>query len=76
MASAATWAVLKKALILDFGIQGAGFLIAAALKTEKFYDLAGAGTGLLLLYKSMQWGRATFLRQKIQTGCAAVCAAR
>lgn len=76
MASAATWSLLKKALMVDFGIQGAGFLVAAALKTEKFYDLAGSGTVLLMIYKSMQWGRASFARQKIQSSCAALWAAR
>ncbi len=33
--------VLMKSAALDFGIQWVGFAVAAALKTEKFYDLAG-----------------------------------
>ena len=32
---------LAKSAALDFGIQWGCFLVAAALKTEKFYDLAG-----------------------------------
>ena len=33
--------VLVKSAALDFGIQWVCFVLAAALKTEKFYDLAG-----------------------------------
>ena len=32
---------LVKAVALDFGIQWACWAVAASLKTEKFYDLAG-----------------------------------
>lgn len=33
--------VLAKCAITDLGIQWAGWALAAAFKTEKFYDLAG-----------------------------------
>ena len=33
--------ILVKSAAVDFGIQWACFIVAAALKTEKFYDLAG-----------------------------------
>jgi hypothetical protein len=32
---------LGKAAAVDFGIQFVGWAVAAALKTEKFYDLTG-----------------------------------
>ena len=32
---------LAKSALLDFGIQWGCFIVAAALKTEKFYDLVG-----------------------------------
>lgn len=76
MASSTVLGLLKKAALLDFGIQGLGFLAATALRTEKFYDLAGSGTVLLLAYKTLQWGDAKFTRQFVSTGCASVWAAR
>ena len=30
-----------KAAVIDFGVQWALWVVASALKTEKFYDLAG-----------------------------------
>ena len=33
--------VLVKSAFLDFGIQWLCYVVAAALKTEKFYDIAG-----------------------------------
>ena len=33
--------VLVKSAVIDFSIQWLSFIVAAALKTEKFYDLAG-----------------------------------
>lgn len=76
MATSTVLGLLKKAALLDFGIQGLGFLVATALKTEKFYDLAGSGTVLLVAYKSLQWGNAKYPRQFISSGCASVWAAR
>lgn len=35
---------IVKCAATDLGIQWAGWAIAAALKTEKFYDLAGNNT--------------------------------
>lgn len=34
-------AILLKSLVADFTIQWSLFVVAAILKTEKFYDLAG-----------------------------------
>lgn len=68
--------VLVKSVVTDFGVQWVLFLIAAALKTEKFYDLAGSGTFFLLAYKSLQWGQSYFMRQKVQTGMVMIWAIR
>lgn len=39
---------LGKAVAVDFGIQWACWAVAAALKTEKFYDLAGKSPEIAL----------------------------
>ncbi|XP_071333292.1 uncharacterized protein [Trachinotus anak] len=59
---------LVKCAVTDLGIQWAGWAVAAALKTEKFYDLAGSGTFILLAHLSRIWGGASHVRQKVQTG--------
>ncbi|TNM86773.1 uncharacterized protein si:ch211-210c8.6 [Takifugu flavidus] len=59
---------LLKCAATDVGIQWAGWALAAALKTEKFYDLAGSGTFILLAHLSRMWGGANHIRQKVQTG--------
>lgn len=40
---------IGKAAVIDFGIQWSLWAIASALKTEKFYDLAGNTSILCLL---------------------------
>ncbi|XP_069509767.1 uncharacterized protein [Ambystoma mexicanum] len=57
---------------LDFGLQWGLWGLAALLKTEKFYDLAGSGTFVLLANLSLRWGHTQYLRQKIQTGLVTV----
>lgn len=59
---------LAKCAATDLGIQWAGWALAATLKTEKFYDLAGSGTFILLAHLSRIWGGASHIRQKVQTG--------
>ncbi|KAM9505411.1 uncharacterized protein ACWYII_047825 [Salvelinus alpinus] len=59
---------IVKCAATDLGIQWAGWAIAAALKTEKFYDLAGSGTFILLAHLSRYWGGTRHLRQNVQTG--------
>ncbi|KAM9752935.1 uncharacterized protein ACNS7B_009235 [Menidia menidia] len=59
---------LVKCAATDLGIQWAGWALAAAFKTEKFYDLAGSGTFILLAHLSRIWGGARHTRQKVQTG--------
>ncbi|KAL8600571.1 hypothetical protein ACOMHN_062443 [Nucella lapillus] len=67
---------LAKAAALDFGIQWGCWVIAAALKTEKFYDLTGSSTFLALALQSLRWGGTYHTRQKIQTGLVVIWAAR
>ncbi|ELT87489.1 hypothetical protein CAPTEDRAFT_113160 [Capitella teleta] len=68
--------ILVKSAVLDVGIQWALFVVAAALKTEKFYDLAGSSTFLLLAIQSLRWGNGFFLRQRVQTGMVVTWATR
>ncbi|KAG0047458.1 hypothetical protein BGZ83_007472 [Gryganskiella cystojenkinii] len=45
--------VLLPTLAVDFGIQLAGFGVAALLQTEKFYDLAGSTSFIACTYMSL-----------------------
>ena len=45
--------VLSKAAATDLALQWALFLVAAYFKTEKFYDLAGSATFILLSTQSL-----------------------
>ena len=54
---------LAKAAFIDMGLQWALFLIAAYIKTEKFYDLAGSSTFILLAVQSLLSNRKLFPRQ-------------
>ncbi|XP_063421636.1 uncharacterized protein LOC134706542 [Mytilus trossulus] len=67
---------LVKAAAVDFGIQWACWAVAATLKTEKFYDLAGSSTFFLLALQSLRWNRTYFTRQKVQTGMVMAWAVR
>lgn len=57
--------VLVKAAVTDMALQWGLFLIAAYFKTEKFYDLAGSGTFILLAIQSLLSTRKIFPRQVI-----------
>eukprot|EP01103_Thecamoeba_quadrilineata_P000564 TRINITY_DN10490_c0_g1_i1.p1 TRINITY_DN10490_c0_g1~~TRINITY_DN10490_c0_g1_i1.p1 ORF type:complete len:240 (-),score=33.48 TRINITY_DN10490_c0_g1_i1:30-749(-) len=59
---------LTKAGVIDLSVQWGAFAVAAILQTEKFYDLAGGTTFVLLSLLSLNWGNHFFLRQKIVTG--------
>ncbi|XP_062871820.1 uncharacterized protein si:ch211-210c8.6 [Trichomycterus rosablanca] len=61
-------ATLAKCAAVDVGVQWVGWAIASALKTEKFFDLAGTGTFILLAHLSSLWNGTRHLRQKVQTG--------
>ena len=45
---------LSKLLAMDMGVQMACFCAAAVMETEKFYDLSGSMTYLLLMYHSVR----------------------
>ncbi|GAB1610245.1 uncharacterized protein LOC115225879 [Argonauta hians] len=65
-----------KLAALDFGIQWIGWLVSSFLKTEKFFDLTGSATFIILATSSLTWKRPVFLRQKIHSGFVCVWAAR
>ena len=55
--------ILAKAATTDMLLQWSLFLIAVYFKTEKFYDLAGSATFLLLVTQSITSTRKFFPRQ-------------
>lgn len=57
---------------IDLAVQWSMWGLSALLKTEKFYDLTGSGTFVLLANLSLRWGDTRYLRQKIQTGLVTV----
>ncbi|XP_073525979.1 uncharacterized protein [Phyllobates terribilis] len=63
-------------LLLALGIQWILWAAAALLHTEKFYDLAGSGTFILLSHLSLRWRGTKFFRQQVQTGLVTVWAVR
>lgn len=67
---------LVKAAVTDFAIQWSCFVIAALLKTEKFYDLAGSATFILLALQSLTRNGRFFPQQVIQSGLVSTWAAR
>ena len=55
--------VLVKAAVTDMALQWGLFLIAAYFRTEKFYDLAGSSTFILLAIQSLLSTGKLFPRQ-------------
>ena len=68
--------VLTRSLAIDFSIQWLLFLIAAYLRTEKFYDLAGTSTFTILALQSLLTASRFFPRQVIQTCLVSTWAVR
>ncbi|RXM91578.1 hypothetical protein EOD39_21036 [Acipenser ruthenus] len=60
--------LLLKCAVTDLAIQWVGWGVASAFKTEKFYDLAGSGTFVLLTLLSRRWGGTGYRRQNVQSG--------
>jgi len=60
---------LFSAAALDFGIQWGLWLVASFFQTEKFYDLAGSSTFILLTWQTLRWGGKFHLRQLVQSSC-------
>ena len=70
---------LAKAAAVDFGVQWCCWVLAAALKTEKFYDLTGSGKTSLCVNRvefapSVQYFFAVFACLPVcQCVCVCVC---
>ena len=67
---------LGKAAVIDLGIQLAGWAVASRLETEKFYDITGSCTFLILVIKSMLDNGTFFPRQLFQSSMVSVWAVR
>ena len=67
---------IGKATLIDFSIQWVAFLVAAYLRTEKFYDAVGSLTYIILTAYSLIRGGKFFPRQLIQSGLVITWAAR
>ena len=67
---------LSKAAAVDFLIQWSMFLLAAYMKTEKFFDATGSVTFVVLLLQSLLHARKFFPRQVIQSGMVCTWASR
>ncbi|GFY60253.1 hypothetical protein TNIN_500111 [Trichonephila inaurata madagascariensis] len=61
---------------VDFGIQFSVFIVSAFLKTEKFYDLTGSLTFIVLSHLCTKWIPERSLRQQIQSGMILTWAVR
>ncbi|CAF0742158.1 unnamed protein product [Rotaria sordida] len=64
-----------KLISIDFAIQFIGWIISAKFRTEKYFDLTGSLTFILLTYLSRNKTHQT-LRQKIQCSCVFIWALR
>ncbi|XP_071957290.1 uncharacterized protein [Antedon mediterranea] len=64
--------ILAWSVGIDFAIQWVVFAISALLKTEKFYDLTGSGTFILLAVLSLVLNGEYYVRQCVQTGLVVV----
>ena len=67
---------LVKAAVTDFLLQWGLFLIAAYMRTERFFDLAGSSTFVLLAVQSLINTGRFFPRQVIQSGLGSTWAVR
>ncbi|XP_037079538.1 uncharacterized protein LOC119100562 [Pollicipes pollicipes] len=67
---------LAKLACLDFGIQWGLWVFSAALHTEKFYDLAGSSTYLVLVYLAFEWSRGQTSPQSVQRNMVMIWAIR
>ncbi|XP_078390801.1 uncharacterized protein LOC144672726 [Cetorhinus maximus] len=64
--------ILLTCAMLSFAIQWLLWAAASILQTEKFYDLAGSGTFIVLTHLSYRWNRTSYHRQKIQSALITV----
>ncbi|CAL1294431.1 unnamed protein product [Larinioides sclopetarius] len=61
---------------VDFGIQFSAFIVSAFLKTEKFYDITGSLTYIVLAHLCTKWVPERSMRQTIQSGMILTWAVR
>uniref|UniRef100_H2Z7C9 Uncharacterized protein n=1 Tax=Ciona savignyi TaxID=51511 RepID=H2Z7C9_CIOSA len=61
---------------LDFVIQLVGFTVAFSLQTEKFYDLTGSCTFILMAQASLRWRTKQHFRRMLLSTMVTVWAAR
>jgi len=65
------WQILSsnyaKLLGIDMGIQVVGWIVAVIFKTEKFYDLTGSSTFIIMAHLSYSWSTMRSKRQFIQS---------
>ncbi|XP_055520604.1 uncharacterized protein si:ch211-210c8.6 [Leucoraja erinacea] len=59
--------ILVKCAVADMAIQWALWAVSSILQTEKFFDLAGSGTFVILTYLSYRWNGTNYPRQRIQS---------
>ncbi|XP_042208948.1 probable O-methyltransferase ustE [Homarus americanus] len=67
---------ITRLTLVDFSIQWSLWLVACLLKTEKFYDLAGSATYIILASLNYKWNNTGHPRQAVQTGCVNIWALR
>jgi len=73
---ACAYSSYAKLFLIDIGIQWAGATAAIIFKTEKFYDLLGAVTNILLAQLSYEFSRKQTARQLVQSNLVTLWAAR
>ena len=73
---ACAYSSYAKLFLIDIGIQWAGATAAIIFKTEKFYDLLGAVTNILLAQLSYEFSRKQTVRQLVQSNLVTLWAAR
>ena len=73
---ACAYSSYAKLFLIDIGIQWAGATAAVIFKTEKFYDLLGAVTNILLAQISYEFSQKQTIRQLVQSNLATLWAAR
>lgn len=67
---------LLQLVAVDFLMQYAVFIISAYLKTEKFFDLTGSTTFIVLAHLCLKWNPERSMRQMIQSGMILIWAVR
>ncbi|KAA0185819.1 hypothetical protein HAZT_HAZT008884, partial [Hyalella azteca] len=67
---------LPSLALIDFGMQWIGWAIAVLLRTEKFYDLTGSSTFILVICLCYRWHSHGHPRHVVQTSAILIWAVR